>query len=128
MFKIPTVSRYNTLKIVISLMHLSLNENRFTFYVNYFIIISLCNLSKVFITKMNSVNFAIKIQSPKWVPWNLQFLDLPKSNISSANNSANKVIELPAWMNPFTVICRAFCHLSGTTNEHLYMLLKLIIK
>ena len=40
-------------------MYLSLDEKRFTFYVNYFSIISLCNLSNVPMARINSVKFSI---------------------------------------------------------------------
>ena len=109
MYEIANVLRYNTLKIVISLIHLtlrekcpntefylvriflysirmqentrsvSLDEKRCTFYVNYFIIISLCILSDLSIAKINSVHnnntFTLKIQSRQQVPRNSQFLD-----------------------------------------------------
>ena len=69
--------------------YLSLNEKRCTFYVNYFFIISLCNLSNLSIARINSVKFSIKIQSR-----NLQFLDKPYPNTRSTKIFALKVIEL----------------------------------
>ena len=94
MYKIANIRRYISLKIVISLMYLSLDEKRCTFYVNYFFIISLSNFSNLSTAKINSVKFSIKIQLRILVPRNLQFLDLPDPNICSAKFSALKVMEL----------------------------------
>ena len=65
MGKIANIRIYNTFEIVNSLMEFSLHETRYTFYVNYFIIISVCNTSNLSIAKINSVKFTTGSQPIK---------------------------------------------------------------
>ena len=65
MGKIANIRIYNTFEIVNSLMEFSLHETRYTFYVNYFIIIFVCNTSNLSIAKINSVKFTTGSQPIK---------------------------------------------------------------
>ena len=125
MEKIAKVRRHNTLKIVTSLMYLTLDEKRCTFYVDYFIIISFCNLLNLSIVKMNCAKFTTKIELQKQVLRNSQFLDLSNLNIYFAKISVLKVKELCGLNElPYSYI-QAFHQLSRITNDHLQMPLNL---
>ena len=107
-------------------MYISLDKKIYTFYVNYFFIISLYNLSNLSIMRINSVKFSKKIQSRKQVPWNLQYLGQPYPNIRSAKISALKVIELCSPNEMLYSYIQVISYQKQLTT--IYMFMNIIIK
>ena len=127
MHKIANVRRYNTLKIVTSLMYLKVDEKRCTFYDIYLFSISFCNLSNMFIAKINPIKLSVKSSHKNkfsrihsfWT-WQTRIFVTQKFLPSRYEN-------FEARMNSFIVTFKAFYQLCRTTNDHLLRLLNLII-
>ena len=110
-------------------VHLSLDEEGCTFYVNYLIIIFHCKFNlNLSIAKNLSifVKFTINDSITKIFLGNLQFQDLPHAEICSAKISTHQLIEFCSPNKPLSSNIQSF--LFRATKDPPQKLLSLIIK